>query len=199
MSDTKAALFLEIRVRLSIKPDFSPGTTKVEVKIIVLHLSINMRGLLTASVAFAGLVCALPSPIQQRRQDGWPYAPFTTSGRDIKNTQGDTVTYAGVNWPGAADAMLPEGLQYSSIADIVSKIKSLGMNSIRLTYAIEMVDDIYSNNPNSSLEGTLVNALGQTNGTKVLGQILEKNPDFTASTTRLEVCRSIHSRRVSDC
>ncbi|KAK4629373.1 Glycosyl hydrolase 5 family protein [Fulvia fulva] len=146
-----------------------------------------MRGLLTASLAFAGLVSALPSPAQQRRQDGWPFAPFTTSGRDIKNSQGDTVTYAGVNWPGAADAMLPEGLQYSSIADIVSKIKSLGMNSIRLTYAIEMIDDIYSNNPNSSLEGTLVNALGQQNGTKVLDQILQNNPDLTATTTRLEV------------
>lgn len=83
--------------------------------------------------------------------------------------------------------MLPEGLQYSSVANIVSKIKELGMNVIRLTYAIEMIDDIYSNNPNSSLQGTLMNALGATNGTKVLKQILHHNPQFTASTTRLEV------------
>lgn len=158
-----------------------------------------MRGILTASLAFAGLVAALPSSTQRPRQDGWPYAPFITSGRDIKNTQGETVTYAGVNWPGAADAMLPEGLQYQSIADIVSKIKSLGMNAIRLTYAIEMIDDIYSNNANSSLQGTLINALGQDNGTKVLDQIVQKNPDFTANTTRLEVGMSCIQRGCQLC
>ena len=151
-----------------------------------------MRGLLIDMLVVASLVCAQPSPALQSRQDGWPHAPFTTRGRDIKNTRGETVTYAGVNWPGAADTMLPEGLQYRSVADIVSKIKSLGMNAIRLTYAIEMIDDIYSNNPNSSLRGTLVHALGQQNGTKVLGQILRNNPNFTPATTRLEVGRYVN-------
>lgn len=32
--------------------------------------------------------------------------------------------------------MIPEGLQYQPIAAIVSKIRSLGMNAIRLTYAV---------------------------------------------------------------
>lgn len=36
--------------------------------------------------------------------------------------------------------MVPEGLQYQSVETIVSKIKSLGMNSIRLTYATELID-----------------------------------------------------------
>ena len=93
--------------------------------------------------------------------------------------------------------MLPEGLQYQSIADIVSKIKSLGMNVIRLTYAIEMIDDIYSESPNSTLKGTLVNALGSENGSAVLAQILSKNPQFTESTTRLEVSQITICKRMS--
>ena len=117
----------------------------------------------------------------------WPDTPFTTDGRDIVSASGQNVVYAGVNWPGAADTMLPEGLQYNSVANIVTMIKSLGMNVIRLTYAIEMIDDIESNSPNQSLQNTLTNALGAENGSTVLQQILDKNPSFTANTTRLEV------------
>lgn len=83
--------------------------------------------------------------------------------------------------------MIPEGLQYASISSILSKIKSLDMNVIRLTYAIEMIDDIYDG-VDSSLKNALVTALGQENGTVVLGQILENNPSFTEDTTRIEVC-----------
>jgi hypothetical protein len=125
------------------------------------------------------------SPIISQRSS-WPHTPFTTSGRDIKNNLNETVTYAGVNWPGAADVMIPEGLQYQSIATILSKIKSLGMNVIRLTYAIEMIDDIYEN-VDSSLKTAFIQALGEVNGTKVLKQVLESNPGFTEDTTRLEV------------
>lgn len=81
---------------------------------------------------------------------------------------------------------IPEGLQYQSIESIVSMIKSLGMNVVRLTYAIEMVDDIFSNK-DSTLSAALDNALGSVNGSIVLQQILSHNPSFTASTTRLEV------------
>ncbi|MCJ1324475.1 hypothetical protein MMC10_001137 [Thelotrema lepadinum] len=83
--------------------------------------------------------------------------------------------------------MLPEGLQYNSVANIVSMVKGLGMNVIRLTYAIEMIDDIESNSPNQSLQNTLTNALGAENGSTVLQQILNNNPSFTENTTRLEV------------
>jgi hypothetical protein len=116
----------------------------------------------------------------------WPYTPFTTSGRDIKNSQGKNVIYAGVNWPGAADVMIPEGLQYQSISTIMSRIKEVGSNVIRLTYAIEMIDDIYAGK-DSSLKTAFVQALGQTNGTRVLKQVLSHNPSFTEATTRLEV------------
>lgn len=132
---------------------------------------------------------AQANPITSRASS-WPYAPFTTSGRDIKNSLGQTVTYAGVNWPGAADVMIPEGLQYQSVKTIMSEIKSLGMNVIRLTYAIEMIDDIYGN-VDSSLKTAFIQALGQTNGTKVLKQVLAANPSFTEKTTRLQVSVSI--------
>jgi hypothetical protein len=83
--------------------------------------------------------------IRGAQASSWPYGSFYTSGNYIVNAKRSRVTYAGVNWPGATDTMIPEGLQYQSIESIVSKIKSLGMNVIRLTYAIEMIDDILDN------------------------------------------------------
>ena len=32
-------------------------------------------------------------------QSGWPYAPFSTQGRDIVNNRGEKIVWAGVNWP----------------------------------------------------------------------------------------------------
>lgn len=117
----------------------------------------------------------------------FPDTPFKTVGRQIVGQSGKNIVYAGVNWPGAADTMLPEGLQYQSIKNIVNKFSNLGANVVRLTYAIEMIDDIYSYSPNSTLQNTLIHALGTANGAKVLNRILKKNPQFTPFTTRLEV------------
>lgn len=84
--------------------------------------------------------------------------------------------------------MIPDGLQYQSIATVVSKIKGLGMNAIRLTYAIQMVDQIYSNgNKDTTVQQSFTNALGSTNGPKVYAQFIAKNPSFNSSTTRLDV------------
>jgi hypothetical protein len=84
--------------------------------------------------------------------------------------------------------MVPEGLQYQSIETIVSDIKSLGMNVVRLTYAIEMIDQIYDNNGEDiDLHSAFVDALGDDNGTSVLADVLTNNPQFTESTRRLEV------------
>ena len=141
--------------------------------------------LLALSLPFITIAYPSQNPLEPRAS--FPDLPFTTNGRDIISKSGAKVVYAGVNWPGAADTMLPEGLQYASIATIVSKIKSLGMNVIRLTYAIQMVDDIINNAPNQNLQGTLTQALGTQNGNAVLAKILAKNPTFTASTTRLQV------------
>jgi hypothetical protein len=117
----------------------------------------------------------------------WPNTPLIASGRWIHNSLGQNVTYAGVNWPGAADVMIPEGLQYASIASIVSGIKSLGMNVIRLTFAIEMIDDIYNNGADVPLLTAFTTALGSTNGPIVYAEVLKYNPTFTSATTRVEV------------
>jgi endoglucanase len=87
--------------------------------------------------------------------------------------------------------MIPEGLQHSSIQDIVAWFPRFGLNSVRMTFAIEMIDDYLANSPNQTLEKSVINALGQSNGTKVLNQILSKNPQFTRNTTRLQVWDAI--------
>ncbi|CZS89012.1 related to cellulase [Rhynchosporium graminicola] len=117
--------------------------------------------------------------------------PFHTNGRWISNAKGKNVTYVGVNWPGAADVMIPEGLQYTSIAKIVSDIKSLGMNAIRLTFAIEMIDDILDKGGDVKLSAAFNKALGATNGSVAYQKVLKNNPGFSASTTRLQVYDAI--------
>ncbi|KAK7960923.1 glycoside hydrolase family 5 protein [Apiospora saccharicola] len=119
----------------------------------------------------------------------WPNGPFVTSDRWVTDASGNVVTYAGVNWPGHVDTMLPEGLQYQSVSSIVSKIKSLGMNAVRLTYAIEMVDQIVANgNRDIPIAKAFIDALGQENGTAVLQQVLRNHQGlFDENTTRLQV------------
>jgi hypothetical protein len=145
---------------------------------------VNLLFITSVTAALSGLASAVP----RKCAAAWPNGPFVTSGRYVLDASGTNVTYAGVNWPGAADVMIPEGLQYQPISTIVGRIKSLGMNAIRLTYAIEMIDQIYENGGKDiPISTALTEALGATNGTKVLNEILTQNPQFTASTTRLQV------------
>ncbi|KAF2243898.1 glycoside hydrolase family 5 protein [Trematosphaeria pertusa] len=139
---------------------------------------------LSKILLFVSIAYAIPSP-KTRRDDS--ILPFSTEGRDIVDSNGNVFQYKATNWPGHQEIMIPEGLQHASVADIVSWIPKFGLNSVRLTFAIEMVDDIYSNSPNQTLEKSVINALGQENGTIVLQQILDNNPEFTKETTRLEV------------
>lgn len=141
-------------------------------------LSTLARHGLTTSLLLAGFSAAA----------SWPNGPFTTSGRDILDASGTVVTYAGANWPGAADVMIPEGLQFQSVASIVAKLKAAGMNVIRLTYAIELIDQIYENGGvDVPLSTAFVAALGETNGPAVFQQVLTANPSFSKNITRLEV------------
>ncbi|GAB1217442.1 hypothetical protein ATERTT37_006681 [Aspergillus terreus] len=112
---------------------------------------------------------------------------MNVSGRWIHDSKGKVFTYAGANWPGAGEVMIPEGMQYASIASTVSKLKNLGMNVIRLTFPTELVDDILDNGGDVTVQKSLTNALGLTNGTKVFDEIRKVNPQITASTTRLQV------------
>lgn len=120
--------------------------------------------------------------------EAFPELPFNTDGPNIINSNGDSVKVAGTNWPGHGEVMIPEGLQYQSVQTIVSDIKSLGANVIRLTYAIQMIDQIYDNGGTDiDIRTAFTEALGEENGSSVLASVLENNPQFTESTTRLEV------------
>ncbi|KAL2837556.1 glycoside hydrolase superfamily [Aspergillus pseudoustus] len=112
--------------------------------------------------------------------------PFTASGRWILDSKGDRFTYAGANWPGAGEAMIPEGLQYAPVKSTLKKIKSIGMNAIRLTFPIELVDDIYEKGEDTTILDSLINALGTENGTAVFKEITTHNPSLTKKSTRLD-------------
>ncbi|KAI2606785.1 glycoside hydrolase family 5 protein [Hypoxylon sp. NC1633] len=153
----------------------------------------SIRSSLVSLLALSGGLFASfsrASPLKEAenaRADSWPFGPLVTSGRDMKNTQGSNVVYAGTNWPGHSEVMIPDGLNYQSIEGIVTKIKSAGMNAIRLTYAIQMVDEIYSNGKDTTVKDSFTKALGSTNGPKAYSQFLAKNPSFNDTTTRLQV------------
>lgn len=161
----------------------------VSAAIATMHLT-SLFGI----AALAPLIAALPSAIQPRAIK----APFVTSKQWILDSAGANFTYVGVNWPGAADVMIPEGLQYQSIANIVSKIKSLNMNVVRLTFAIEMIDDIKDNGGDVTVQQALIKALGATNGATIWQQIVKNNPTFTTQTTRVQVCISREENRVDE-
>ncbi|KAI1385602.1 glycoside hydrolase [Hypoxylon trugodes] len=147
----------------------------------------GLRYWLPTLLAIVGLVASSNAP-----RGAWPNGAFVTSGRWIQDASGSTVTYVGVNWPGSLDVMIPEGLQYQSIESIVSRIKSLGMNAVRLTYATEMIDQYYDNGQTDiPIQKALSDALGQDGGSSVYNKIITKNPSFNSNTTRLQVFNAV--------
>jgi endoglucanase len=43
----------------------------------------------------------LPRRTLNESTSGWPYGPFSTDERNIVDSNGDAVTWTGVNWPGS--------------------------------------------------------------------------------------------------
>lgn len=43
----------------------------------------------------------LPRRAENTSTSGWPYGPFNTDGRNIVDSNGDAVTWTGINWPGS--------------------------------------------------------------------------------------------------
>lgn len=128
----------------------------------------------------------------------FPNAPFVTSGQWVQDSSGENFTYVGVNWPGAGEVMIPEGLQYQSIGSIATKIKSLSMNVVRLTFAIEMLDDIIDGGGDVTIQNAFKKALGDVNGTAVYNQVIKNNPQFGPTTTRLQVISQSYCIRVTN-
>ncbi|KAI8302180.1 Glycosyl hydrolase 5 family protein [Colletotrichum sp. SAR11_59] len=147
-----------------------------------------MRRLHTTTTA---LLSALTLPFTSAHEPLAPRGvqplPLSVVGRDILDAKNDTVALVGANWPGHEQTMLPEGLQFQSISNIVTKIAETGFNSVRLTFATEMVDDIVDKGGDVTLKATLEKALGAENGTKIMKQIVNNNPSFNENTKRLEV------------
>jgi hypothetical protein len=131
----------------------------------------------------SSLLCAsaLPSLLH-----AFPNAPFHTERQWVVDSKGANFTYVGVNWSGHGEVMIPEGLQYQSIESIVSKIKSLNMNVVRLTFAIEMIDDIKDRGGDVIIQKAFQTGLG-SNGSAVYANVIKHNPQFGATTTRLQV------------
>ncbi|KAH3976000.1 hypothetical protein HBI17_042240 [Parastagonospora nodorum] len=118
--------------------------------------------------------------------------PYNTQGRDIVDSKGEKVTWAGVNWPMSGETMIPEGLEWASAEEILDDIASVGFNYIRMGYAIEMIDQVYDRNGEDvPLEVAMIHALGYINGTKVTNEIIQKNPGWTTQTTRFEIWSDI--------
>ncbi len=112
-----------------------------------------------------------------------PSLPLSTSGRNLVDASGKPVLYAGVNWPGHMEVMIPEGLQYRSVEQVVKSVKDLDLNVIRLTFATQMVDDLLVGK--TSVKSALNEALGQ-NGS-VIWRKIQKHNQWPDEITRLEV------------
>ncbi len=125
----------------------------------------------------------------------WPNGPFHVDGTDMIDASGKSVRYAGVNWPAHMETMVPEGLQYQSIEDIVGMIKSIGMNAIRLTWAVEMVDDILDRGGDVLHPGCVHQHAGPREWHEGLRDLIMRNPEL-AKSSRLEV-REAPSRRTA--
>jgi endoglucanase len=65
--------------------------------------------------------------------------PLSASGRYIVDAKGKRVKLAGANWAGHFDAMVPGGLDYRHRDDLAALLAGLGINSVRLTFALRML------------------------------------------------------------
>ena len=72
--------------------------------------------------------------------------------------------------------------------------KSDYLNSIRLTWAVEMVDDILDNGGDKDIRTAFLDVLGPQNGTQVFDAVMKNNPSFAPNITRLQVLifQSVH-------
>ncbi|KAK7977467.1 Glycosyl hydrolase 5 family protein [Apiospora saccharicola] len=134
------------------------------------------------------------APRVSNTSNQWPYGPFMTKGRDIVNSRGDILSWAGINWPMSGETMIPEGLEWKSVDEILDDVQSVGWNVLRMLrgYATQMIDEIYERDGNDvSLEVAMIMGLGYENGTKVTNEIVSKNPGWTAQTTRFEIWSDI--------
>ena len=54
----------------------------------------------------SGLYPIAQQEVQHEVNAAWPYAPFTTKGRDVVNKRSEVISWAGVNWPMSGVSLL---------------------------------------------------------------------------------------------
>ena len=65
--------------------------------------------------------------------------PLSASGSSIVDSSGAVVQLRCANWPGHLETLLPEGLQWQSLASLVALLASPSVfNCIRFTYAVDL-------------------------------------------------------------
>jgi endoglucanase len=125
-----------------------------------------------------------------------PAVPLHTSGRFIVDSNGTRVHLNAFNWYGFDGAdFVVEGLEAQPLASIVSTIKGMGFNAVRLPWSNQMVESNpvvgnYALTANASLEGehalsifdTVVNALTSA-GIMVILDNHMSNAGWCCSTT----------------
>ena len=69
-----------------------------------------------------------------------PYAyPLSVSGRRIVDINNQTIQFRCANWPGHMETMMPEGLQWRPLDELVALLAAPGIfNCIRLTYSVDL-------------------------------------------------------------
>ena len=110
-------------------------------------------------------------------------SPLHTSGRWILNSSNQRVKLRCVNWAGAGETRIPEGLQAAPLDSITSWIANAGFNCVRLTYSTDMalspdqaVSDAFSAAASSTGSGSALTAL--------YGTAKAKNPFLSSATTQ---------------
>lgn len=106
--------------------------------------------------------------------------PLQTEGAFIVDQERQPVHLRCINWPAHMEVMLPEGLQHRSLTDIVSQLYQDRFNCVRLTFAVQMMEE----HPTAAIEGFL--HLHEELKEKVLPSLLHHNP-WVQGLNRLEV------------
>ncbi len=90
-------------------------------------------------VFLSGLLGKLPNSTTSNTAAAMTFElPLSTSGARIIDAKGKTITLRGVNWFGMeTETHVPHGLWSRDYKEMLSQIKSLGYNTIRLPYSVE--------------------------------------------------------------
>lgn len=107
-----------------------------------------------------------------------------TRGGVVIDTHAKEVTLAGINRSGSLTLMIPEGLHYAAAGDILAKLKGIGINAVRHTFIIEMVDQILARGHDVSLAGAAIDALGEKDDKTVLADILATTSSMAGQVRR---------------